>query len=218
MAEFRWLGHNCFRIRAREAVVLTDPLDRSTGYAAAKQTADVVTVSYDNPGHANLALIKPEFQVVRGPGEYEMHDIFVTGVRTFLDDAKGKERGFNTVYLIEVEGMRVCHLGDLGHTLTEEQTEALSNVDVLLVPAGGGTVLSPVVAAEVVSALEPKLVIPMQFRTEAGDIGLGLVDDFCKQLGVPVPPPEDKLTLRSSDLTDVMRLVVLRPESDAAKR
>jgi L-ascorbate metabolism protein UlaG (beta-lactamase superfamily) len=163
-------------------------------------------------------LVKPEFQVVRGPGEYEMHDIFVTGVRTFLDDAKGKERGFNTVYLIEVEGMRVCHLGDLGHALTEEQTEALSNVDVLLVPAGGGTVLSPLVAAEVVSTLEPKLVIPMQFQTETGDPDFGPVDDFCKQLGVPVPEPEDKLTLRTSDLTDVMRLVILRPESDAAKR
>lgn len=218
MAEFRWLGHNCFRIRAREATVLTDPVDRSTGYATAKQTADVVTISHEHPGHANLALVKPEFQTVRGPGEYEMHDIFVTGIRTFHDDAKGKERGYNTIYLLEMEGMRVCHLGDLGHALTEEQTEALSNVDVLLVPAGGGTVLAPLTAAEVVTALEPKLVIPMQFRTEIGDRELGEVEAFCKHLGVPVPAPEDKLTLRASDLTEVMRLVVLKPESDAAKR
>ncbi len=218
MAEFRWFGHNCFRIRAREATVLTDPVDRSTGYAAAKQTADVVTISHDHPGHANLSLVKPEFQVVRGPGEYEMHDIFVTGIRTYHDDTRGKDRGYNTVYMIEVEGMRVCHLGDLGHALTEEQTEALSDVDVLLLPAGGGSVLSPVTAAEVVSALEPKLVIPMQFRTAIGDVGLGEVDDFCKQLGVPVPAAEEKLTLRASELSDVMRVVVLRPESEPAKR
>ncbi len=218
MAEFRWLGHNCFRIRAKEATVLTDPVDRSTGYAAAKQTADVVTISHDHAGHANLSLVKPEYQVVRGPGEYEMHDIFVTGIRTFHDDAKGKERGYNTVYLIELEGMRICHLGDLGHTLTEEQTEVLSNVDILLVPSGGGDILSPVIAAEVVTALEPKLVIPMQYRTEIGDSGLGPVDDFCKHLGVPVPAPEEKLTLRASELTDVMRLVVLRPDSEAARR
>lgn len=218
MAEFRWLGHNCFRIRAREASVLTDPVDRSTGYAAAKQTVDVVTISHEHQGHTNLGLIKSEYQVVRGPGEYEMHDIFITGIRTYHDAEKGKIRGHNTVYLLEVEGMRICHLGDLGHPLTEEHTEALSNVDVLLVPAGGGDVLSPAVAAEVVATLEPKLVIPMQYRTEIGDTGLGPVDEFCKHLGIPVPEAEDKLTLRSSELSEVMRLVVLRPESEPVRR
>ncbi len=218
MAEFRWLGHNCFRIRAREATVLTDPVDRSTGYAAAKQTADVVTISHEHKGHANLGLIKSEYQSVRGPGEYEMHDIFITGIRTYHDDERGKLRGYNTVYIIEVEGMRICHLGDLGHTLTEEQAEALSNVDILLVPAGGGDVISPVVAAEVATALEPKLVIPMQYQTDIGDKSLGTVEDFCKHLGVPMPEAEDKLTLRASELTEVMRLVVLRPEADAARR
>jgi L-ascorbate metabolism protein UlaG (beta-lactamase superfamily) len=218
MAEFRWLGHNCFRIRAREAMVLTDPVDRSTGYAAAKQTVDVVTLSHEHKGHANLALVKPGYQVVRGPGEYEMHDIFITGIRTYHDEEKGKLRGYNTIYIIEVEGIRICHLGDLGHPLTEEHTQALSNVDVLLVPAGGGEVITPAAAAEVVTALEPKLVIPMQFKTEIGDKSLGPVDDFCKHLGVPVPEPEDKLALRASELTEVMRLVVLRPESEPARR
>ena len=218
MAEFRWLGHNSFRIRAREAMVLTDPVDRSTGYAAAKQSVDVVTVSHEHKGHANLGLVKPGYQIVRGPGEYEMHDIFITGIRTYHDDEKGKLRGYNTIYIIEVEGMRICHLGDLGHPLTEEHTSSLSNVDVLLVPAGGGEVISPAVAAEVVTALEPKLVIPMQFRTEIGDKALGPVDEFCKQLGVPVPEPEDKLAVRASELTEVMRLVVLRPESEPARR
>jgi L-ascorbate metabolism protein UlaG (beta-lactamase superfamily) len=199
-------------------MVLTDPVDRSTGYAAAKQSVDVVTVSHEHKGHANLGLVKPGYQIVRGPGEYEMHDIFITGIRTYHDDEKGKLRGYNTIYIIEVEGMRICHLGDLGHPLTEEHTSSLSNVDVLLVPAGGGEVISPAVAAEVVTALEPKLVIPMQFRTEIGDKALGPVDEFCKQLGVPVPEPEDKLAVRASELTEVMRLVVLRPESEPARR
>lgn len=199
-------------------MVLTDPVDRSTGFAAVKQSVDVVTISHEHKGHANLGLVKPGFQVVRGPGEYEMHDIFITGIRTYHDGEKGKLRGYNTVYVIEVEGMRVCHLGDLGHALTEEHTEALSNIDVLLVPAGGGEVLSPATAAEVVTALEPKLVIPMQFKTEIGDKSLGSVEDFCKHLGVPSPEPEDKLTLRASELTEVMRLVVLRPESEPARR
>ena len=218
MAEFRWYGHNCFRIKAREATVLTDPVDRSTGFTLPKQTADIVTISHEHPGHTNLDAVRPEFQVVRGPGEYEMHDAFVTGIRTYHDDARGAERGYNTVYLIELEGMVVCHLGDLGHPLTEEQAEAMSNVDVLLVPAGGGDVIDPTKAAELIGQLEPKVVIPMQYATPQGDKHLGDLATFCKQLGVEVPATEDKLVLRHSDLAETMRLVVLGPESDGARR
>jgi L-ascorbate metabolism protein UlaG (beta-lactamase superfamily) len=183
-----------------------------------KQTADVVTISHDHPGHANLAAVRPEYQIVNGPGEYEMHDIFITGIRTYHDEERGKQRGYNTVYLIELEGMVICHLGDLGHALTEEQAEAMSNVDVLLVPAGGGEVIDPAKAAETISLLEPKVVIPMQFATARGDSRLGDLATFCKQLGVEVPPAEEKLTVRHSDLSEAMRLVVLAPESDPARR
>lgn len=218
MAEFRFLGHNCFRIRAKEATILTDPVDRVTGYSMAKQTADIVTISHEHPGHVNLAGVKPEYHVVRGPGEYEMHDVFITGIRTYHDAEQGKQRGHNTVYILEVEGMRVCHLGDLGHVLTTEQAEAMESSDVLLVPAGGGHVLSPNEAAEVIGQLDPKVVIPMQYATANGDTGLGSLEAFCKALGVEVPAADEKLTLRQSDLGETMRLVVLAPESEAAKR
>ena len=82
MAEIRWFGHNCFRIRAKEATVLTDPVGKKTGYSLAKQTADIVTVSHDHPGHNNIAAIKPDFQMIDGPGEYEIHDVFISGLRT----------------------------------------------------------------------------------------------------------------------------------------
>jgi L-ascorbate metabolism protein UlaG (beta-lactamase superfamily) len=218
MAEFRWFGHSCFRIKAREATVLTDPVGRVTGYAMPKQQVDIVTISHDHPGHANLDAVRPEYQLVKGPGEYELHEVFITGIRTYHDDTKGKERGYNTVYLIELEGMVICHLGDLGHTLTEEQAEAMAGCDVLLVPAGGGSVIEPVRAAEVVSQLEPKIVIPMQYATEIGDKNLGGVEAFCKQLGVEMPAAEDKLVLRQSDLGEAMRLVILTPESEATRR
>ena len=152
MAEFRWLGHNCFRIRAREATVLTDPVDRSTGFAVREADRRCRHHLPRAQGSRQPWTDQVRVPIVRGPGEYEMHDIFITGIRTYHDDEKGKLRGYNTVYIIEVEGMRICHLGDLGHALTEEQAEALSNVDVLLVPAGGGDVMSPTVAAEVVTA------------------------------------------------------------------
>ena len=217
MAEFRWFGHNCFRIKAREATVLTDPLDRVTGYVMPKQTADVVTISHDHPGHANLNAVKPEFATVNGPGEYEIHDVFITGIRTYHDDARGAERGYNTVYLIELEGMVICHLGDLGHALTEEQAETMSKVDILLVPAGGGNVIDPVKAAELIGQIEPKIVIPMQYAAGGGDRSLGTLEAFCKQLGVEVPTPEEKLTLRQSDLGETTRVIALIPESEARK-
>ncbi len=214
MAEFKWFGHNCFRIRAREATVLTDPVDRTTGYVMPKQTADVVTISHDHPGHVNFGAVKPTYATVQGPGEYEIHDVFITGIRTYHDDARGAERGYNTVYLIELEGMVICHLGDLGHSLTEEQAEAMSHVDVLLVPAGGGPVLDPAKAAEIVGQLEPKLVIPMQYATAQGDKSLGGLEPFCKELGKEPPVAEEKLVLRQTDLGETLRLVALQPESN----
>ena len=222
MAEFRWFGHNCFRLKGREATILTDPVDRRTGYAMAKQQVDIVTLSHDHPGHTNLAAVKPDYKVVRGPGEYEIHDVFITGIRTYHDAEKGAKLGYNTVYLIELEGMTIAHLGDLGHPLTDEQTEAMSKCDILMIPAGGGPsggeVITPEVAAEIIGQLEPKVVIPMQFATPIGDKQYGTIDAFCKALGVDVPAPEEKAVVRSSDLTEAMKLIVLTPESEAAKR
>ena len=213
MAEFRWFGHNCFRIRSREATVLTDPVGKVTGYGLTKQTADIVTVSHDDPGHANLTAVKPDYFAISGPGEYEVHGVFVTGVRTNHDTERGAQHGYNTAYLIELEGMLICHLGDLEQPLSDDQAEALTNTDILLIAAGGGTVIDPERAAEVVAQLQPKLVIPMQFATAKGDRELGDVADFCRHLGVELPAAEEKLTTRSSELTDQVRVVVLTPES-----
>jgi L-ascorbate metabolism protein UlaG (beta-lactamase superfamily) len=218
MAELRWYGHNCFRIKAREATVITDPVGRLTGYAMQKQTADIVTISHQHPGHANLDVVRPEFQTVTGPGEYEMHDVFITGVRTYHDKEKGKERGYNTVYTIELEGMKICHLGDLGHSLSSDQAESLSGPDILLIPVGGGPVIDAALAAEVISQLEPKIVIPMQFRTPIGDANRDGIEAFAKQLAIELPPAEEKLVIRQSDIGETLRLIVLSPDSEAAKR
>jgi L-ascorbate metabolism protein UlaG (beta-lactamase superfamily) len=218
MAEIRWFGHNCFRIRAKEATVIIDPVGKNTGYAMAKQTADIVLLSHDHPGHANLAGVKPGYQIVEGPGEYEMHDVFITGIRTYHDGNKGKERGYNTAYLLEVEGMKFCHLGDLGHMLNEDKLEVLNSCDILMIPVGGGDVITTEQAAELIGHLEPKVVLPMQYATAIGDKKLATLEPFTKALGVTIPEAEEKLTLRSSDLSDSMRLVVLTPEAEAARR
>ncbi|MBA2595356.1 MAG: MBL fold metallo-hydrolase [Chloroflexia bacterium] len=208
MAEFRWYGHNCFRIRGKDAVVMTDPVGKGTGFSLAKQTADVVTVSSAQPELANLAAVKPEFDTIDGPGEYEIHDVFVTGIRTHRDEELGTVRGHNTSYLIELDGMVICHLGDLGHALTEEHAEAMTDVDVLLIPAGSRH-LDPARAAEIAGQLTPKVVIPMQYASGSGDRDLLGLESFCRNLGVAVPAAEEKLTVKPSDLGDTMRLVVL---------
>lgn len=212
MAEIRWFGHNCFRIRAREATVIMDPVGKKTGFTMPRQSADIVTISHRHPGHSNLDAIKPEFKVIDGPGEYELHGVFITGIRSYHDKHKGAEGGYNTIYVVEMDGLTFAHLGDLGHSLNDDQTESLSLVDVLFVPAGGGPLLSPSEMAEVVGSLSPRMIIPMQYRAGNGDRSREEVESFCKQLGIEIPQPVEKFTLRASELTDQMQLVLLTPE------
>ena len=212
MAEIRWFGHNCFRIRAREATVLMDPVGKTTGFTMARQTADIVTLSHKHPGHTNLDGVKPDYQVIDGPGEYELHDVFITGIRSYHDKEKGAEGGYNTIYRVEFDGLKFGHLGDLGHTLNDDQIESLSSVDILFVPAGGGPLLSPSEMAEVVGGISPRMIIPMQYQVGKGDQGRDPVEAFCKHLGADIPVPLEKLTVKASDLTDQMQLVLLTPD------
>jgi L-ascorbate metabolism protein UlaG (beta-lactamase superfamily) len=202
MAEIRWFGHACFRIRAREATILTDPVPRSFGYKVEKQRADIVTVSHAHPGHVAFDMLNGEYKLVDRPGEFEMHDVFITGVQTYHDDQLGAERGKNTVFLIEVESLMICHLGDLGHELTEAQAEAMNSVDVLFVPVGGNDVLDGGQASAVVAQIEPRIVIPMQYRTEFGDAQREGVERFLKEMAVGDIAPIERLTIRKSDLAE----------------
>jgi len=213
MAEIRWFGHNCFRIRAKEATVLTDPVGKRTGYSLPKQAVDIVTLSHEHAGHVNLEAVKPGFKMISGPGEYEMNDTFITGIRTYHDKQQGAELGYNTVYLIELENLKFGHLGDLGHQLSDSLIEQYGSVDVLFVPAGGGPVLPPSEMAELIANISPKMVIPMQYRTTRGDAERDEVAPFLKHLGVEAPQPVEKLVIKPSDLTDQMQVVLLTPES-----
>src|SRR2546428_3004984 len=163
--EIVWLGHSCFRIRGREATVVTDPCPPSTGYTIGKPTADIVTVSQRHDDHSYMKAIASHPVVLDSPGEYEIHGAFLTGIRTHHDSGRGSERGENIAFVIEMEDIRICHLGDLGHTPTAGQAEDMTGVDVLLVPVGGGSTIDAPKAAEVVSLLEARLVIPMPYRT-----------------------------------------------------
>jgi L-ascorbate metabolism protein UlaG (beta-lactamase superfamily) len=213
MADFRWYGHNCFRIRSKEGTVITDPTGGKTGYTlGGRPSADIVTVSHGHAGHSNLKAIKDDFALIDGPGEYEIHGVFVYGFRSYHDDQQGAERGYNTIFVLEMDGMRIAHLGDLGHALTPELTDALENIDILLIPAGGGEgIISPERAAKIIGTIEPNLVIPMQFATGKGDANRAGIDELARHLGLDMPEPVDKLSIRSTDFDDAMTLVVMSP-------
>jgi L-ascorbate metabolism protein UlaG (beta-lactamase superfamily) len=209
MAEIKWYGHACFRVRSREATILTDPIPRSMGYKVEKQRVDIVTISHDHPGHTNLGMVTGEPKLVNGPGEYEMNEVFITGIQTYHDDQKGAEQGRNTAYLFELEELIICHLGDLGHALSEDQVESMSSVDILIIPVGGGPVLDATRAVEVIAQLDPRIVIPMQFQTDIGDRDRDPLDRFLKEMGIQEVDPRDKLTVRRSDLGETTSVVVL---------
>jgi len=138
--------------------------------------------------------------VIDGPGEYEIGGVLIMGIATFHDGERGKKRGKNTVYLMEIDEISVCHLGDLGHVLTGEQVEEIDDVDVLLLPVGGVSTIDAPVAAEVVRQLEPKAVIPMHYKTPALGWELEPVERFLKEIGAKEVNSQPKLSLTKSNL------------------
>lgn len=213
MADIRWFGHNCFRIRSREATIIMDPVGKRTGYSMTKQTADIVTISHSHEGHTNTDQVKPEFVVLDGPGEYELHGVFVYAFRTSHEKSEGADRVYNNIFSVVMDGIRFTHLGDLGEQPSDEIIEELEGTDVIFVPVGGGPVLGASEMAELVGLIAPKIVIPMQFKTGNGDSSRGDITDFAKHLSLPLPEAVDKLTLKTSTLGETMELIVLTPSS-----
>jgi L-ascorbate metabolism protein UlaG (beta-lactamase superfamily) len=207
--EIVWLGHSCFRIRGREATVVTDPCPPGSGYSIGKPTADIVTVSHGHDNHNYLKAVAGSPTVLVEAGEYEIHGAFLTAVQTYHDGQRGAERGKNLSFIVEMEDIKVVHLGDLGHTPSAEQVEDMTGCDVLLVPVGGGTTIDGAKAAEVVSMLEAKLVVPMHFRTDAHQDGLDTPERFLKEMEVKGIEPQPKLQITRSSIPAETQVLIL---------
>ena len=207
--DISWLGHSCFRIRGSHAIVITDPYSPSLGYSLGKPTARIVTVSHQHPGHSYVQSIGGEPRLVTRPGEYEISGVLIIGIATFHDADRGEKRGKNTVYLMEIDEVVVCHLGDLGHVLTAGQVEEIGNVDVLLLPVGGVSTINAPMAAEVVRQLEPKAVIPMHYKTPALNRELEPVDRFLKEIGAKQVSSQPRLSVTKSNLPPSSQVFLL---------
>ncbi len=214
--EIIWLGHASFRLRSREGVVITDPFQRKGGTPGSRLTANIVTVSHEHPGHSQWASIGGNPRVIASPGEYEVGGIEIIGVPTFHDSEKGKKRGRNTVYVIELDDLVVCHLGDLGHVPTTDQLGLMRKVDILLIPVGGDATIDAAQAVEVISLIEPKIVIPMHYRVGEGETRLETVDRFLRDMGATNLEPQPKLSVSASNLPDVTQIVVLESRGAGA--
>jgi L-ascorbate metabolism protein UlaG (beta-lactamase superfamily) len=207
--EITWLGHSCFRLKGKQAVVVTDPFPPDMGYTLGKVSAKIVTVSHQHAGHSYVQGVLDEPRVIKSPGEYESSGVLTVGIRTYHDNEKGAQRGKNTAYVIELDDLLICHLGDLGHVLTSEQVALIDSVDILLIPVGGVSTIEAAQAAQVVRQLEPKIVIPMHYKTEVLKRELETVDRFLKEMGVKEAIPQPKLSVNKNNLPLTMQVVKL---------
>jgi L-ascorbate metabolism protein UlaG (beta-lactamase superfamily) len=209
--EITWYGHSCFRLTERSlASVVTDPFDHHVaGYEPLKLKAEIVTVSHDAPGHNFVTAVKGKEHVITGPGEYEIGGVFITGVQTNGHVKRSPDEPRNTLYVFDFDGVTVAHLGDLRRVPSQTEIEALGNVHIALVPVGGGGGLNAAKAVEVVSLLEPGIVIPMHFGTPASSIKLSPVDKFLKEMGLSEIEPQPTLKVNRGAVPEETRVVVL---------
>jgi L-ascorbate metabolism protein UlaG (beta-lactamase superfamily) len=214
--EITWHGHSCFRLNERGiACVVTDPFDyQAVGYEPLNLRGDVVTVSHDAPGHNHVLAVKGRKHVITGPGEYEIGGVFITGVQT-NGQKRASEEVRNTLYVFDYNGVTVAHLGDLRHVPSQTQIEALGDVNIALVPVGGGGGLSAAKAVEVVSLLEPGIVIPMHYGTPATTIKLAPVTKFLKEMGIGKVETQPSLKITRSSIPSETHVVVLEYEGSS---
>lgn len=196
---------------------MIDPFDPSIGLKMPVLEADLVLSTHDHEDHNNVKAVKGPAGgapfVITGPGEYEIKDISVRGIPSFHDEKEGKERGENTIYMIEAEGMRLCHLGDLGQSeLTADQVSKIGNIDILFVPVGGVYTIDAKAATKIVSQIEPRIVIPMHYMLANLRFKLEKVDEFLKEMGVKNAEAQPKLAIKLRDFTsEETKVIVLQP-------
>lgn len=212
--DIKYLGHASFSIKSKLGSVVMDPFDSKTvGLKFPTQEADVVTVSHEHDDHNYLAGVTGTPLVVNIPGEYEKNGIRIYGYESYHDANKGADRGKNTLFKIVAEDISVLHCGDLGHMLTEEALEEIDTVDVLMIPVGGFYTISADEAAKIISKIEPSIVIPMHYRTDAHPVetfkDVAPLSNFLEKMGAGTLEPVKKLTIKKADLTDQMQIVVM---------
>ncbi len=179
--KLKWLGHSCFLITSETGLrIITDPYPQGSGlnYSPINEAADIVTVSHDHFDHNNISAVSGKPEVITGNGVKNVKGIQFTGIATHHDESQGKERGTNMIFSFSVDGIKLCHLGDLGHRLSKEQIAEIGALDILFIPIGGVFTIDAKMASTVSDDLKPKVVMPMHCKTHKCDWPLNTIEDF----------------------------------------
>ncbi len=213
-----WKGQSCFQITSSEGKnnhvnIVIDPFDETIGLRLPKLEADILLVTHQHHDHNNTKQVSGSPFLIEGPGEYEIKEVYIEGLSSFHDDSSGKEKGLNTIYTIEAEDIRICHLGDLGQKeLTSEQLEKIGEIDILMIPVGGVYTIGVKEAVRIMSQIEPNIIIPMHYQIPKLKLKLDGVDKFLKAMGIKSISPLPKLSIKKKDiLSEAAKIVILQP-------
>lgn len=209
-----WYGHSCFKIQTKprrgadEITIFTDPFDKSIGLKPPHGSANIVLVSHNHFDHNNTKIFKGNPFIIDACGEYSFKDVSIEGILSYHDNEKGALRGLNNVYIIRSEELTICHLGDLGHLLTEKQIEDIGEIDILMIPTGGNYTLDAKGAEKVITQIDPKIIIPMHYKIPGLNVEVTNGKEFAKELGLEVEKGVKKFSVKSGDLRDIQNKVV----------
>ena len=213
----QYYGHSCFKLttkpagRGQEDVsFFIDPFDKSIGLRPPQGQADLVLVSHHHPDHDNVEALKGDPRIIDLPGEFSVKGINIIGIPSYHDENEGKDRGLNTIFLIECEDIKLCHLGDLGTTLSEKQLEKIGTVDILMIPIGGNYTIDYKQAIETIKKIEPNVIIPMHFKLKNSTVAIDDEKKFCAEIGNCSSDRPLKINLKKKDLDEKkMEIIVM---------
>lgn len=205
--KIKWRGHASFLIEAESKKIITDPFNESYGYPLNPVVADIVTVSHEHGDHNAVETVSGQPRIIRGSGIVTMEGIIIKGIASFHDMHEGRERGQNTIFKISTGGIDLVHLGDLGHVLSAQQVQEIGEVDILLLPIGGRYTIDAGEASQIVSLLQPRVVIPMHFGTPHLSFELAPLEEFTSRYDRIIKKPS--LEFQASDLGTEMKIIVL---------
>lgn len=207
----KWYGHSCFKMISSEGTttILTDPFDQKVGYNIVDFEADIVTVSHNHYDHNNISAVKEPFTLVNRIGKYNMNEISIEGFKTYHDDSMGSKRGENIIYRYNIDGISICHLGDLGHILSNKLIQKIKDIEILLIPIGGTYTINSNQAFELADLINPKIIIPMHYKTPKLTFELEPMDNFTRYFDEVKSIKTNELEINNDILNGHKRVVVL---------